>query len=309
MANSSTKILSLIAIYYLFTALALFFCPKLILGLAGIAPLGAEFLILAFGAVMLALAFGAGMACFFPGALFGITSLLFMANLFDLLVVLRSVQLGSLPIYSGIFFLLLDLFWVLALAWVLYQYYCERTKINNQAGDISSLDFALRLKPLDSNLSLAELSEKAKLLLIYVRHSGCTFCRAHLAEIAKEHELILKQGAVVVIAGLSSADDLKELLRSYPINGAMVLSDPDRILARALGARRASLFQLFGPKELWSALVRGALFKYGIGRVSSDPLQLGGTFVIHRAKVIFSKPAKSASEICPLPKALSTVQP
>jgi hypothetical protein len=56
---------------------------------------------------------------------------------------------------------------------------------------------------------------------------------------------------------------------------------------------------------VWQALVKGDLFRHGLGEVTGDPTQLGGTFIIKDRAVLVAVPATSASDICPIGAALT----
>lgn len=302
MPTWTRKVLAVASAYYLVLGLTAIFFPQLWYIVSGVYPLNAEVVMAAFGAVLVALGLGALIAVFMPGAQWGIVGVLLAHNLLDLLVLLGEISAGRIGAFAGGSFVLVDAAWVVAFALVLGAGY--RAARTDTAKAPVTLPEALALKPSGVDRSLGELSETHPLLLVLLRHSGCTFCRSHLNLLVAENQRILSAGYRTVVVTLSPAEDLDRIREEYPLPEALYLSDPERLLYRALGARRGSIRQLFGPTVLWRALIKGDLFRHGLGEVSGDPTQLGGTFIIKNRAIIVAVPAQTASDICPISFAL-----
>lgn len=133
--------------------------------------------------------------------------------------------------------------------------------------------------------TVAELSTRYEVLLVLVRHLGCTFCREMLADLGAHRREIEQRGYQIVIVGQSPTDRLQAMAGDYGLDGVRVVSDPDRTLYRTLGLRRGTFLQLFGPR-VWiqglAALRRG----HGIGRLEGDGFQMPGAFVVEHGRVI-----------------------
>ncbi|MFM1847872.1 MAG: hypothetical protein RL417_1346 [Pseudomonadota bacterium] len=304
MPGWTRKLLAAAAIYYLILGLSAIFWPRSWYVASGLYPVNAEVVMAALGATLLAFSVAAAIALFMARSQWALIIILFFHNLFDLLIVTSEISAGRLGIVSGTIFALVDLGWLGAFGVLLFT-------LTKRAGQSEasrpSLESALLIKPIGTTLTLGELSREKPLLLILVRHSGCTFCRSHLATVAAEQRAVLEKGFAICVVSMSPPEEIETLRGAYPIEGAFFVSDPERKLYRALGAERGSLRQLFGPKELWRGLIKGEIFKHGLGEVSGDPAQLGGTFIIKDGGVVFSKPATSAGEVCPITTALASV--
>ncbi len=138
----------------------------------------------------------------------------------------------------------------------------------------------------DGGETLLSLSRRGPILLLLVRHSGCTFCGEALADLARARrtdERVAAMPAVVVQMG--TREQGRRLLDRHGLEDVPVVSDPDRHLYRALELRRGSLGQLFGPRMWWRGLLatfRGHL----VGRLVGDGFQMPGAFVIDRGRVV-----------------------
>lgn len=298
------KTLAVAAVYYVVLGLTAIFWPRSWYVVSGIYPEQAEVVMAALGATLLTFGFAAATAIFFIRTQWMLGVILVIHNLCDFFVVVSELSAGRLGLFSGVVFALVDLGWIIAFSLVLLSIY-RRSRAGT--ADSVSLEAALTAKPIGSTRTLGELSSEKPLLLILVRHSGCTFCRSHLAEIVAEQRRILDKGYGIAVVSMSPPEEIDALRKDYPLPDAVFVSDPDRRIYRALGAKHGSLLQLFGPKEIWRGIVKGELFKHGLGEISGDPAQLGGTFILRNNAVVFSKPATSASDVCPIGVALSAV--
>ncbi len=72
------------------------------------------------------------------------------------------------------------------------------------------------------------------------------------------------------------------------------ICDPDRKLYEAFSLRRATLGQVFAPKVILRSFVAA---RHGAGRPESDPMQLGGAFVIDQSgEVVWSQRQRDVSD-------------
>lgn len=133
------------------------------------------------------------------------------------------------------------------------------------------------------SVPLSSLWRDRPLVLIFIRHTGCPFCREHVAELRDRAAEFEAAGASVVIVTMSSVAQA-QLFRSELKLPFRVLSDVEQAAYRAFEVPRGGLFSVAGP-SVWA---RGffAMWKHGGGRMIGDPFQLPGSFVIDRAGVI-----------------------
>ncbi len=133
--------------------------------------------------------------------------------------------------------------------------------------------------------SLAELSQDQAILAVFLRHSGCTFCREALADIAKRRAAIEAQGVKIALIHMSTPEAFAAFTLHYGLNDLPAVSDPDRRLYRSLGLRRGNLAELCG----WNVWLRGAQSFFtgnGAGRIQGDIKQMPGLFLIHHGRII-----------------------
>lgn len=142
--------------------------------------------------------------------------------------------------------------------------------------------------------SLAELSEKSPVLAVFLRHSGCLFCREALADLAAHRSEIESGGTQIAIVHLEDAHPV-EFFACYGLSDIHSFSDPSGALYQEFDLKKGKLFELFG----WKTVVRGAkLFFTGhmFGWPKQDVAQMPGAFLIHHGKIVRAYRHKTSAD-------------
>jgi len=143
-------------------------------------------------------------------------------------------------------------------------------------------------------VSISEHSFAAPMLLVLLRHVGCSFCRKALHELSQSMKHISRCGYRVGLVHMDADADMQEQLALYGLDKLPRFHDPDRRLYTALGLKRAPLHRLF-RRDLWRK-GQEAKRKYGVDLPKSDPLQLPGAFLIDQGIVVAGEPILSPEE-------------
>lgn len=151
---------------------------------------------------------------------------------------------------------------------------------------------------LSTGETLREASESGLLVLVFLRHFGCTFTRQILRGLetlqasAEEHN-----GRLVLIHMLKNGDEARYLAGHDDVAR---IADPQCDLYRAFGLGRGGMLELFGPRVWWLAFV--SVFKgCGVGHLAGDGLQMPGAFLFRRGEITAAQRARSASDLPDLP--------
>jgi hypothetical protein len=70
-----------------------------------------------------------------------------------------------------------------------------------------------------SGESLVSLSEASQLLLVFLRHAGCTFCREALGNIARARPVIERTGARIVLVHMGDSGAIEKLIEKKRAGG------------------------------------------------------------------------------------------
>ncbi len=143
-----------------------------------------------------------------------------------------------------------------------------------------------------ANLSLAQ-----PVLLVFLRHFGCVFCREALKDIAVRRNDLTKKGVKVVFVHMSSNEIAENYFEEYNLKGVDHISDESCRLYDAFGLTKGSFTQLYGLKSWIRGVEAVALNKVKIGiQQIGDGLQMPGVFLIVNNTIKESYIHKSVSD-------------
>ncbi len=151
---------------------------------------------------------------------------------------------------------------------------------------------------LSTGESLLDASRTRPLVLVFLRHFGCTFTRQILRGLEGLKQTADNQGAQLVLVHMLKGGEENRYL---PAQGDIPrIADPRCELYRAFGLGKGGFFELFGPRVWWLGLL--SIYKgCGVGYLAGDGRQMPGAFVFHDGAITASQRAASASDLPDLP--------
>ncbi|MCA9267416.1 MAG: redoxin domain-containing protein, partial [Planctomycetales bacterium] len=124
------------------------------------------------------------------------------------------------------------------------------------------------------------------LLVVFLRHSGCAFCRETLAQLARNREQIEAAGARIVLVHMMSDDaEAARLFARYGLDDVPRVSDPERRVYEQFGLARGSWQQVMGPPIWWRGFQAIFLRGHFPGVPRGDLRQLPGAFVVSQGAI------------------------
>ncbi len=152
----------------------------------------------------------------------------------------------------------------------------------------TDLAAALRDYRTESGRTLLELVEASPVLLIFLRHFGCSFCRQTLDEVSKLRGEIEARGIRPVFVHLGTPERAKPYFDYYHLSDIERVSNPDASLyARPvfkLGRKNA--FSHFLVPTVLKAWLQGGIRKHGIGMIKEDADQMPGIFFLRDRAIV-----------------------
>jgi peroxiredoxin len=158
------------------------------------------------------------------------------------------------------------------------------------AGVSSTGDVAQALASIhtESGASLLALTEASPVLLIFLRHFGCSFCRQAISDVADLREELARRAVRPVFVHLGTPERAKPFFDYYGIGDVERVSDPEANVYQNpvfLLPRIHPALTLLQP-AVWVGWLKGALFKHGIGAIKEDGHQMQGIFFLKGPKIV-----------------------
>ena len=127
--------------------------------------------------------------------------------------------------------------------------------------------------------SLRALSEQSPLLVVFLRHLGCTFCREAVADIARQRETIEADGTRICFVYMPETDKngnarpevAERFFEKYGVGDVHRIADPDQHLYKAFELRRGFLATVFGL--------------HMVGKLVGDGFQMPGVFLLRNGRI------------------------
>jgi peroxiredoxin len=150
----------------------------------------------------------------------------------------------------------------------------------------ASVEQAIADARTESGQSLAEHSAQSPLLLGFLRHSGCPYCRQTLSDLGRLRAKLESSHTRLVIVHQDTPERGAAWIGSYGLGDCQQISDPENQLYERFGLGKASWWDLVGPHTWWPGFKATLLEMHGVGKVVGDIKQLTGAFLIRDGKVV-----------------------
>lgn len=148
----------------------------------------------------------------------------------------------------------------------------------------------------DSGHSLVHLVEQSPVLLVFLRHAGCTFCREALGDIAAVRDKIESAGTRIVLVHMGDRAEIRTVIARYGLADVERICDPEQRLYNTFGLVKGTWRQLFGPKVWFRGLIASLFRGHGFGSPAADPMQMPGVFYIDKGWIVSRFRHRSAAD-------------
>lgn len=205
-----------------------------------------------------------------------------------------AVEVGELPAKALWLAAVNDIVWLAPFAMILTSAYRQSMQ-HRRSLSPEILRMALRRRT-NQGVTLEEMSALSPVLVVFLRHAGCTFCREALGDLARMRRQIEAQGARLTLVHMGSEEQGERFFKRYGLEDVPRVSDQERTLYRAFGLPRGRMGDLFGPKVWWRGFQAGILGRHGVGMLVGDGFQMPGVFLLFHGEVLRSYRHQSAAD-------------
>lgn len=200
----------------------------------------------------------------------------FLGKLFGPIGFLQAALSGRMTWKFGVVNIFNDLIWLIPFFLILRGAW--RAYLADPGGEATVRDQAGR--------TVDEVSTDQPVLLVFLRHFGCTFCREALADLRVQRSRIEAAGVKIAIVHMSPERDAPAFFGRYGLEDVARFSDPERALYRRFELRRGGWRQLFGLR-VWLRGARAVLADgHGVGALAGDGFQMPGAFLVLNGQVL-----------------------
>jgi peroxiredoxin len=136
---------------------------------------------------------------------------------------------------------------------------------------------------------ISDLSDQQPVLLVFLRHFGCVFCKESLNDISKKRKKIESEGIRIVLVHMADFETADLYFKKFGIKNIEHVSDPECKYYAMFGLVKGSFSQLMGLKT-WIRGFEIAATQQMLPSVAriGDGLQMPGIFLIRDCNVIES---------------------
>jgi peroxiredoxin len=138
----------------------------------------------------------------------------------------------------------------------------------------------LTLDSLEGPVQLSARWGEQPLVIAFMRHFGCAFCREHLIQLGRAYEGLRNAGGEVIAIFQYRAEPSASFCRSRGVPFEC-FGDPTRAGYRAVGLERGERKEYMGLK-IYRHWIRAAKVGAYVGKPVGDIAQRPGTFVVDR---------------------------
>lgn len=134
--------------------------------------------------------------------------------------------------------------------------------------------------------NLYDLSFHNPVMLFFLRHFGCIFCKESLYDLSKRKALFDKQGVQLVLVHMANNPEATEYLAQFGLEESAHISDIECKHYAEFGLVKGSFSQLYGLKVLMRGIevMSSNMPKSGLKKIG-DGLQMPGIFLIYKGKI------------------------
>jgi hypothetical protein len=187
-----------------------------------------------------------------------------------------------------------DVIWLLPFLLILWAVLQERIGRTPAGVEPLSVSSAAESYMLSSGETLEKASQQQLVILVFLRHFGCTFTRQLLRGLEHlEAQAEKRQARLVLVHMLQSGKETQYIGDHTEIAR---IADPRCELYRAFGLGKAGIWELFGPR-VWYRGLMALIHGCGVGHLAGDGLQMPGVFLFKNNQIVAAQPAKSASDL------------
>ncbi len=152
------------------------------------------------------------------------------------------------------------------------------------AEGLSTLPILAQMRT-NKDRTVEEASFAGPILLVFLRHFGCTFCREALHDLSMKKESYENEGVKLLFVHMADNEDADSFFTKYRISNPEYVSDKRCQYYAAMGLGKGNFSQLFGLQVMLRGVQAGIIHGRSLGRQFGDGFQMPGIFLVQNGIV------------------------
>jgi hypothetical protein len=148
----------------------------------------------------------------------------------------------------------------------------------------------------NDGLSVYEHSKNKEVLLVFLRHFGCTFCKEALKELSDHYHSNTFNNTELILVHMSTDDIASKYFGRFNLENVLWVSDSDCKFYTHFGLMKGTFNQLFGFRNWIRGIDAGIIKGLGFERQIGDGFQMPGVFFISQGSILTEFKHKYASD-------------
>ncbi len=227
-------------------------------------------------------------------------AIILIVSLFHIGIIGGFIFGYSIGFFNNLFirFILFNHFiWLIPNAIVLYKVYRRSFDTDKMMMEtFNNDDYPLSMFDTIDGRNLGEMNENNQVMLVFLRHFGCPFCKESLIELAAHRKELESRGISIVLVYMIEPEAANAYLNEYGLADLAQVSDPEEIFYKSFRLRRGSFVQLFGLKVWLRWIELGFKKKLFNTSPAGNVAQMPGIFLVEEGKVIKQYVHKSIAD-------------
>ncbi|MFB6306118.1 MAG: SelL-related redox protein [Flavobacteriales bacterium] len=139
--------------------------------------------------------------------------------------------------------------------------------------------------PTNNGECVFDMSKRTNVMLVFLRHFGCPFCKETLNDLSKDRNKIEKYGTNIVLVHMLPEELAERILKLYGLERVSHIGDPNMELYHHFGLKKAKYSQLLCLKSIFRAFKAIVINGHLTGKPLGCCYQLPGVFVLSEGEV------------------------
>lgn len=164
----------------------------------------------------------------------------------------------------------------------------KRDAVKRGAVEREAMERLLASTSTESGTTLLALAETSPVLLVFLRHFGCSFCRQAIGQVGELRPQLDARCVQTVFVHLGTSAIAQAHFSYYGLPEVERIHDPQAALYGhpAFGLGRTNVFSHFFRPKVVAGWLKGALFTHGIGKIQGDGEQMPGVFLLRGPQIV-----------------------